>query len=80
MKVTTLTGSNFEEFVLFFTAAVRRLDFLIGIPLNYLLRPYADGNYNAPLNYRKQKIKLCASLRGQALNDYAETIYNLLVQ
>ena len=47
MKVPMLTGTNVEEFDLSFTAAVRRQNALIGIPLNYLLRTDAIRNYDA---------------------------------
>ena len=80
MKVPTLTGTNFEEFDLAFTSAVRRQNYLIGITLYYLLRPYVVGNYNAAYNYREEKLKFCANLQGQAFNDDTETLYNLLVQ
>ena len=53
MKVPTLTGTNFEEFYLAFTATVSRQNSLIGIPLDYLLMPYAVGNYDAAWNYRE---------------------------
>ena len=46
MKVPTLTGINFEEFDLDYTAAVRRQNYLIGIQLDYFLRPDAVGNYD----------------------------------
>ena len=48
MKVPMLTGTDFEEFGLAFSAAVRRQNALIGILLDYLLRPDAVGNYDAP--------------------------------
>ena len=44
-KVTTLTGTNFEEIDLAFTSAVRRLNDFIVIPLDYLFRPDVVGNY-----------------------------------
>ena len=44
MKVPMLTGTNAEEFDLAFTAAVRRQNALIVIPLDYLLRTDAIGN------------------------------------
>ena len=80
MKVTTLIGTNFEEFDLDFTDAVRRQNALIGIPLDCLLSPYAVGNYNVVFNYREGNIIFCANLRGQAFNNDADTLYNILVQ
>ena len=37
IKLPTITGTNFEEFDLAFTDAVRIQNDLIGIPLDYLL-------------------------------------------
>ena len=48
--------------------------------MDYLLSPDAVENYDAAWNYREEKLKFCFNLRGQAINDYAETLYNLLVQ
>ena len=62
MKVPTLTGANFEEFDLDFTAAVRRKNYLIEIPLNYLLRPYSVGNYSASWKSSEEKLRFCAKL------------------
>ena len=56
MKVPTLTGTNFEEFDLAFTATFRRQNALIVILLDYLLRPDAIVNYNAAWNYHEKKI------------------------
>ena len=50
MKVSILTGTNFEEFDLAFTAAVSRKNDLIEIQLDYLLMPYAVGYYNVAWN------------------------------
>ena len=69
MKVPTITGTNFEEFDLAFTAIVRRQNTLIGIPLDYIFRLYAVVNYNAALNNSKEKINFCANLQDQDLND-----------
>ena len=46
IKVPMLTGTNFEESDIDFTAAVRRHNALIGIPLYCLLRTDAVVNYN----------------------------------
>ena len=80
MKLPTLTGTNFEEFDIGFTAAVRRQNAIIGISLDYLLGPDAVGNYNAPWNTSEEKLKSCASLIGQSFNNYSEKLYNLLIQ
>ena len=64
MKVLTLTGTNFEEFDLAFTAAVRRQNDLVGISLDYLLSPDVVGNYNAAWNNHVGKPFFCASLQG----------------
>ena len=74
MKVYTLTGTNFEEFDIAFTASVRMQNSLIGIPLYYLLRPDAVINYNADWNKREEKIIFCSSLQEQAFNGDAETL------
>ena len=74
IKSPTLRGATFEEFDLAFTAAVRRQNSLIGIPLDCILGPDAVGNYNGAWNFREEKIKFCARLRGQAFNDNAETV------
>ena len=79
MKVPTLTGTNFEEFGLAFTNTVRRNNVLIVIPLDYLLRIDAVGNYYAVWNSCEEKLKFCANLRVQAFNDDVETFYNILV-
>ena len=47
MKLPTLIGTNFEESHLDFTSLFRRQNALIRIPLDYLLRPHAIGNYDA---------------------------------
>ena len=47
-KVHMLTCTNIEEFYLDFTAAARRQNNLIGIPLNYLSRKDAAGNIMQP--------------------------------
>ena len=80
MKVPTLRGTNVEEFDLSFTATSRINNNSIGIPLDYILRPDAVGNYNMAWNYHDEKLKFCANLRRQDFNDDAETLYNLLVQ
>ena len=80
MRVPTLTGTNFEEFDLYFKAAVRRQNGLIGIPLGYLLSPDAVVNYDLAWNSCEEKPKFCDNLQGRAFNDDSETIYNLLVQ
>ena len=46
MKVPTLTGINFEEFDLSFTAADRIKNTLTVIPLDNLFRTDLVGNYN----------------------------------
>ena len=46
MKVPTLTGINFEEFDLSFTAADSIQNTLIVIPLDNLFRTDLVGNYN----------------------------------
>ena len=74
LKVPMLTGTNVEEFDLAFTASVRRQNALIGIPLDYLLRTDAIGNYDADWNSREEDLKFCANLQGQAFNDDAETL------
>ena len=79
MKVPTLTGTNFEELDLVFTASVRKHNDLIGIQLDCLLRPDAVGNYNLAWNTHEEKIKFCASLQEQAFDDYTEIFYNILV-
>ena len=53
MKVSMLTGDNFEEFGLAFAATVRRNNSLIGIVLDCLFRPDAVGNYNESWNNRE---------------------------
>ena len=80
MRVPTLTGTNFEEFDISFKAAVSIQNALIRIPLDCLLSTDTVGNYNAACNYHEEKLKICASLQGQAFNDDAATLYNLLVQ
>ena len=80
MKVPTLTGMNFEEFDLAFTAAVRKHNALSGIPLYYLLIPDVVENYDATWNSHELKLKFFANLQGQAFNDNAETFKNILVQ
>ena len=50
MKLSILTGTNFEEFDLSFTASVSRKNDLIEIQLDYLLMPYAVGYYNVAWN------------------------------
>ena len=74
MKVLTLTGTNFEEFDLDFTATVRRLNASVGIPVYYLLRLDTVGNYDAAWNSCEEKQSFCANLRGQAFNYDAETL------
>ena len=74
MKVYTLTGTNFEEFDIAFTASVRMQNSLIGIPLYYLLRPDAVINYNADWNKCEEKLIFCSSLQEQAFNGDAETL------
>ena len=78
MKLPTLTGTNVEEFYLAFTAAFRIHSDLIGIPLDYFLRPDAVRKYNLAWNTRQEKIKFCAKLQVQDFNDDTETLYNLL--
>ena len=51
MKEPTLTDTNFGEFYLAFIATVRKMNYLIGMPLDDLLVPYAVGNDNATWNY-----------------------------
>ena len=80
MEVPKLTPTNWDEFDLAFTAAVRRQNAIIGIPLDYLLRPSDVGNYQGAWATREEKIKNCAVVRGQAFEDDSETLYNLLVQ
>ena len=80
MKVPTLTGTNFEEYGLAFTATVRRKNDLIKIPLDYFIGSDAVVNYDAAWNYREEKLKFCANLRGKSFNDGTETLYNILVQ
>ena len=80
MKVPTLTGTNFEEFGLAFTNTVRRNNVLIVIPLDYLLRIDAVGNYYAVWNSCEEKLKFYSRTIGQAFNDYAENLYTLLVK
>ena len=80
VKVTTLTGTNIEEFDLAFTSAFRRHNSIIGITLDYLLSTDEVRSYNVSCNSCEKKLKFCDSLRGQAFNDDSETIYNLLVQ
>ena len=62
MKVSTLTGTNVEDFDLAFTATVRRQNALIGIPLDYLKWSDTVGNYNLAWNTREENLKLYASL------------------
>ena len=52
MKVPRLTGNNFEEFDIDFTAVVRRHNTIIGILFNYLLIPDMVVNYNMAWNIR----------------------------
>ena len=72
--------TNFEEFYLDFTATVMRQNYFIGIPFYYLLRTDAFVNYNVDWNSHEEKLNFCANLWGQAFNDDAETIYNIVVQ
>ena len=78
MKLPTLIGTNVEEFGLYFLTVFRRQNYLIVIPLDYLLRTDAVKNYNAALNYCEEKIQFCAKLQVQDFNDYAETLHNIV--
>ena len=80
MKLPTLTGTNFEEFDLYCTAAVSILNASIGIPVDYLLRLDPVGNYDAAQNSCEEKLSFCANLQGKSSNYDSETLYNLLVQ
>ena len=81
MEVPELKSDNFEEFELAFAAAVRRQDSMHGsIPLDYLLRDNATGNYNAAWPTREEKLANCIQFAGLAFRNDNETLYNLLVQ
>ena len=81
MNVPELKSDNFETFELAFAAAVRRQNSMYGsVPLDYLLRDSAVGNYNAVWATREEKLKNCITLAGQSYRDDSETLYNLLVQ
>ena len=75
MDVPELKSDNFESFELAFAAAVRRQSSMYGsVPLDYLLRENAVGNYNAVWPTREEKLKNCLSLTGQAFSDIAKSL------
>ena len=79
MEVPKLTATNFDRFIIAFSAVAARTKGMYGIPIDYLLRA-SNGNYSDPWTTREEKLKMCVSLNGPNFQKDSQALYSLFIQ
>lgn len=80
VTIPKLTAMKWIEFKTALTESLSRIVGKNKIPLTYLIRVGANGNFNAPYNNRLERLVACTSHRGAAFTNDNSDLYSLIVQ
>ena len=79
-KVGTLKPENWNDFKDSVIEALSRVNGVVGVPLNYVVREMEINNYMAPFPTRMKRLVACSRLNGPQFDEDNGNVYGLIVQ